>query len=478
MSLKKRLIITNAAIVGIPLLITIVASFAFFIVSTRLLNENLSYDNLIRLTRTRYELSQIGELILQKNPEMLMEKEFRQYVEAMLASINSDIVVLKKNEIMFSTKKISRIDIEKCLEAGNRGFISNSVELNGISYIIKTYPFDFTDGEHGSIILLASLGNEGATTELFFIFVLIVFIISFIVTNAVFSFILSKSILKPMSRLKTAAGEISCGNLNHEVSEEGDYELRELCRSFEQMRLKLKESLHTQMKYDDNRKMLVSSISHDLKTPITSIKGYVEGIMDGVANTPEKVEKYLKTIYSKAVQVDVMIDDLLLYSKLDLNQIPFDFEKTNIVKYFEDCICESESELEKSNIKIGLQNQLIKSQNVVIDRERLRRVINNIIDNARKHMNKPQGEIIIILRESNSSIIVEINDNGEGIAKEDLPYIFDRFFRADTARSRISGSGLGLAIAKQIIEGHDGNIWVKSRENEGTSIMISLKKQL
>jgi signal transduction histidine kinase len=91
-------------------------------------------------------------------------------------------------------------------------------------------------------------------------------------------------------------------------------------------------------------------------------------------------------------------------------------------------------------------------------------------------MNKEKGEIIILLRENNANIIVEIQDNGAGIAKEDLHYVFDRFYRADAARSNISGSGLGLAIAKQIIEGHGGKIWVRSDNTSGTSIMISLKK--
>ena len=112
----------------------------------------------------------------------------------------------------------------------------------------------------------------------------------------------------------------------------------------------------------------------------------------------------------------------------------------------------------------------------MIDRERLRRVITNIIDNSKKYMSKSEGEILIILRETNKTVIIETSDNGTGIAKEDLPHIFDRFYRADAARSKMKGSGLGLAIAKQIIEGHGGLIWVRSIENEGTSIMMSLKK--
>jgi signal transduction histidine kinase len=304
----------------------------------------------------------------------------------------------------------------------------------------------------------------------------VVFFLAYIATNLILTYSFSNSILKPILRLKSAASEISCGNLAHEVVVAGDNEIRDLCQSFEQMRLKLKESVYTQAKFEDNRKMLVSSISHDLKTPITSIKGYVEGILDGVANSPEKVEKYLKTIYSKAVQVDSMIDDLLFHSKLDLNQMPFNFERTDVYNFFRHCIEEVEPEIEKANIKIELINMLPDYRFLYIDRTQLRRVVLNILDNSRKYMNKEMGIIEVTLREKDSNIIVQIKDNGVGIPKNDMPYIFDKFYRADTARSTKAGSGLGLAIAKQIIEGHQGKIWSISKENEGTSILFSLKK--
>jgi len=134
-----------------------------------------------------------------------------------------------------------------------------------------------------------------------------------------------------------------------------------------------------------------------------------------------------------------MIEDLLLYSKLDLNQIPFHFEKTDIVKYFEDCNAEQEPELEKSNISLKFENRLKEHISVMLDRERMRRVIVNIIDNAKKYMDKEKGEISITLRETSSTVIAEIKDNGSGISKEDLPHIFDRFYRADAARSKKSG---------------------------------------
>ena len=328
-----------------------------------------------------------------------------------------------------------------------------------------------------SKFLNTNIGYDSNLFKIFIITIISTFIFSFIIANIIISYLFSKRILTPIARLKKATSEISHGDLNFEIVEDGDSEIKDLCSDFEKMRIQLKNSIHMKMKYDDNRKMLVSSISHDLKTPITSIKGYVEGILDGVANTPEKLQHYLRTIYSKSQQIDKMIDDLLLYSKLDLNQIPFNFEKTDIASYFTDCTQECSFELNKSNINISLKNNLNQSRYVMIDRERFMRVILNIIDNSKKYMGDAKNRSILIdLRENNASIIIEIRDMGCGIDKNHIDKIFDRFYRTDSARTETKGSGLGLAIAKQIVEGHKGKIWAVSEEGSGTSIIISLPK--
>ena len=328
-----------------------------------------------------------------------------------------------------------------------------------------------------SKFLNTNIGYDSNLFKIFIITIISTFIFSFIIANIIISYLFSKRILTPIARLKKATSEISHGDLNFEIVEDGDSEIKDLCSDFEKMRIQLKNSIHMKMKYDDNRKMLVSSISHDLKTPITSIKGYVEGILDGVANTPEKLQHYLRTIYSKSQQIDKMIDDLLLYSKLDLNQIPFNFEKTDIASYFTDCTQECSFELNKSNINISLKNNLNQSRYVMIDRERFMRVILNIIDNSKKYMGDAKNRSILIdLRENNASIIIEIRDTGCGIDKNHIDKIFHRFYRTDSARTETKGSGLGLAIAKQIVEGHKGKIWAVSEEGSGTSIIISLPK--
>lgn len=476
MDIKKRLIISNTVSAVVPIIVVCLTAFIFMLISSKAFNRDVDYDNFKKLADTKSELLRLVNQVSKSNPESFEDSNFQKYLQQKLSTINGEIVIMKNTNIIFASKDISNIDIEKCLQDVKNEPFKKPIEINNIFYMIETAPVKFKDDSSGNLILLAPVEKKWDILEKFIIAIVIAFFISFIAINMLTSYLFSKRILMPISLLKKAASEISRGDLNFEIIESGDTEIKDLCADFEKMRIQLKNSIRMKIKYDDNRKMLISSISHDLKTPITSIKGYVEGILDGVANSPEKVDRYLKTIYSKAEQIDAMIDDLLLYSKLDLNQIPFNYEKTDIVEYFNYCIHETAPELEKLNIKIQLKNDLKKSNYVKIDRERMRRVIINIIDNSRKYMDKDQGLITIMLRETHSSIIIELKDNGSGIDKDNINRIFDRFYRADTARTGTKGSGLGLAIAKQIIEGHKGKIWAVSHGNEGTSIIISLAK--
>lgn len=476
MKIKKRLIYTNTLTILIPLAITFLTAFIIIYLSSFISRKDLNYENFKELTAIKTELWDMSSGVSKQLPEAFEGGEYWEHLAQRLSVLRGKLVVLRNDKTIFTSEDMSKINIEKSLEASKSKFVNNSLKLDDTSYFFQVVDFKYKDGMHGKALLLAPIADKPFIIEGFILILTSVFILSFAAMNAVMSYFLSKSIIKPVSLLKKAASEISNGNLNYEVAEDGDAEIRELCRDFETMRLQLKDSVHEKLVYDDNRKMLVSSISHDLKTPITSIKGYVEGILDGVATTPEKIEEYLKTIYSKANQVDVMIDDLLLYSKLDLHQLPFNFERTDIVDYFSYCVSECSIELSKYSIGIVMENNLSNTKDVLIDRVRMRRVITNIIDNSRKYMKKENGQIKIILRETNSSILAELRDNGSGISKDDVNRIFDRFYRANAARTGTDGSGLGLAIAKQIVEGHKGRIWAVSHGSEGTSIIVSLAK--
>lgn len=286
-----------------------------------------------------------------------------------------------------------------------------------------------------------------------------------------------RSILNPIETLKKATRNIRDGNLDFEVAIEDTDEIGELCADFEEMRIRLKESTEQKVSFDSQNKELISNISHDLKTPITAIKGYVEGLLDGVADTPQKQEKYLRTIYNKANDMDRLINELSFYSKIDTNRIPYNFNKINVLEYFDDCIEDIGLELDEQHVQLSYNNEVSRDIVVIADAEQLKRVINNIVGNSVKYMDKNDKFIQIRVLDVGDFVQVEIEDNGKGIAAKDLPYIFDRFYRTDTSRnSSKGGSGIGLSIVHKIMEDHGGKVWATSKEGSGTTMYFVLRK--
>ena len=286
-----------------------------------------------------------------------------------------------------------------------------------------------------------------------------------------------RSIAVPLVKLKKATKNIKEGNLDFVLEVEGNDEFSQLCQDFEEMRKRLKESTEEKILMDKENKELISNISHDLKTPITAVKGYVEGIMDGVADTPEKMDRYVRTIYNKTNEMDHLINELTFYSKIDTNRIPYTFSKLNVEDYFSDCAEELGLEMETRGIELVYANYVEKGGQVIADGEQIRRVIHNIVSNAIKYMEKPRGIIQLRVKDVGDFIQVEIEDNGKGIAAKDLPYIFDRFYRTDVSRnSSKGGSGIGLSIVKKIMEDHGGKVWATSRLGIGTIMYFVLRK--
>lgn len=336
---------------------------------------------------------------------------------------------------------------------------------------VQEADYDITIGETG----VDGSGLRIMTKDLFFTALVIL-----IFTSVSVGLWIYRSVATPLVKLRKATQNIKDGNLDFVLDVEGTDEFAELCRDFEEMRRRLKESAEEKLVLDKENKELISNISHDLKTPITAVKGYVEGIMDGVADTPEKMDRYVRTIYNKTVEMDYLINELTFYSKIDTNRIPYTFSKLNVEDYFSDCAEEVGLELETRGIQLCYANYVDSDVQVIADGEQIRRVIHNIISNAIKYMDKGKGMkgiIQIRVKDVGDFVQVEIEDNGKGIAAKDLPYIFDRFYRTDVSRnSAKGGSGIGLSIVRKILEDHGGKVWATSREDIGTIMYFVLRK--
>ena len=291
---------------------------------------------------------------------------------------------------------------------------------------------------------------------------------------------LYRSIIRPLNLLTVATNRIKDGDLDFSLPTEREStdELEQLCEDFEEMRIQLKKQIDTRLQYEQDTIELISNISHDLKTPLTAIKGYTEGILDGVADTKVKQEKYLKTIYNKASDMAVLVDELSFFSKIDTNIIPYNFKIFNADNFFNDCVEEMSLDTEVKNVTLDYISKLKDGQRIIADLEQLRRVMNNLIGNSVKYMDKEKGSIVILAEDNDDTVKISVQDNGSGISEEDIPFIFDRFFRADSSRnSKKGGSGLGLAIAKKIIEDHNGTISATSIPGKGTCITFTLLKE-
>lgn len=349
--------------------------------------------------------------------------------------------------------------------------IMAAIGLYAINTILPTLNIQWSSTSYEYIAHLPDFKN--LVVDVMISVILILFFTAAILVIWTYSGIISR-----LRQLNKAAENIRDGNLDFSIDTKGHDEISELSESFEAMRKRLQMNAQEKLDAEQEHRMLISNIAHDLKTPITAIKGYSEGILDGVADTPEKQERYLKTIYNKANEMNTLINELTLYSNIDTNKIPYNFHKLNVKDYFTDCMEELEMDLENQHMQLTFFNYVDEYTLMIADPEQLGRVIHNIIGNAIKYMRAEEPSFISMrIKDVGDFIQVEIEDNGKGISNKDLPYIFDRFYRADASRnSAAGGSGIGLSIVKKIIEDHGGKIWATSKENVGTVMYFVLRK--
>ena len=286
-----------------------------------------------------------------------------------------------------------------------------------------------------------------------------------------------KRILVPLDKMRIATKKIADGNFDYELDEKDFVEIPFLYNDFEKMRIKLKENEEEKILSENASRELVSNISHDLKTPLTAIRGYVEGILDGVASSPQKVRDYLTTIYNKTNDMTKLIDELLYYSRVSGNEFSYNFEKTNVKEFFDDYVKDLYLELDTIKINFSYSANVDADTMIDIDREQIKRALNNIVANAVKYMDKEDPEIHFRVKETMDAINIRISDNGRGIDEKDLPHIFERFYRSDASRNtKLGGSGIGLSIVKKVIENHEGSVVAMSKSGVGTDMDIVLKK--
>ncbi|KAB2475421.1 HAMP domain-containing sensor histidine kinase [Bacillus cereus] len=478
MSIKTRFLFSYIAVILVSITLILVAGFliVFSITGDLEAVKNFYKSSYIQKPLTPEEENAYLELKLaaKQHQSQLLDKSFVSSIE----KEGVKIIGRKGENISYANKGFESSTLTEALPKFEAANINSrgTTELGETFYRYVKFDFYFPEKEEGSIFVLKKQSSFVDLTQKLFPILFVSLLLLAILLIGLLSYLVSRSVIKPIFVLKGATEKIKEGNLDFQMPVTSHDEIGQLNQGFEEMRKKLKESIEVQTQYEENRKELISNISHDLKTPITSIIGYVEGIKDGVANTPEKMDKYLTTIHTKAKHMDTLIDELFLFSKLDLNRVPFQFETVELNTFMQELIEEMQMDLSEEGIEINLQLHSSPLY-VTADCEKINRVISNLIHNSVKYMDKEEKKITVTVSSDNNKVIVKVIDNGSGIESDTLPYIFERFYRAEQSRnSSTGGSGLGLAIAKQIVEEHGGEIWAESELGKGTSIFFSLEK--
>ncbi len=487
MKLKTRLTVSFCIIIFVPVILAICVIYGFQKIQIRGIQEayGVKADNYMELMNPVQLLNQYTsknyELLLKiasLDPDQFLDLSFLENTNRKLKAKYSYLLVRREDTILYKGEEggLDAEDLPGYWEY-EPDAVSGTYVDGAEEKLIKQINFRFSDRSRGSVFIVTTAYEVLPEVKRLAFDLCVSILIILFLTAAMLIVWMHRGIIRPIEKLKAATFNIQQGNLDFTIESEGKDEISELCGSFEEMRKRLKESFEQQMISERESRELISNIAHDLKTPITAVKGYSEGLLDGVADTPVKREKYLRTINSKANEMDALLNELTLYSRIDTNRIPYNFNRLNVAAYFNDCIEEIGMDLETKNIGLAYFNYVDNDVMVIADPEQLKRVVNNIIGNSIKYLDKAQGFIHIRVKDVGDFIQVEIEDNGRGIAAKDLPYIFERFYRADASRnSATGGSGIGLSIVKKIIEDHGGKIWATSKESVGTVVYFVIRK--
>ena len=307
-------------------------------------------------------------------------------------------------------------------------------------------------------------------------FLIVVVIFAGIVSLA-FGYLLSRSITQAVAQLTRRAEEIARGDFSTRAHVESGDEVERLAAAFNRMAAQLEESFAKQKELEQARREVVAAVSHDLRTPLASLRAMIEAIVDGVIGDEATIQRYLQSAQSQVQSLSLLVDDLFELSQLDAGVLGWRVEPSSMSDLISDTLESMHVQAEEKKIKLsGWVDPAVDP--VLMNSHKMQRVLNNLVQNAIRHT-PTDGTVFIQARqcEDAAKVQVDVTDSGEGIEDADLPRVFDQFFRGEKSRSReTGGAGLGLAIAQRIVEAHNGKIWVESRRGAGSRFSFTLPR--
>ncbi|MEG0468982.1 MAG: HAMP domain-containing sensor histidine kinase [Longicatena sp.] len=485
-SIRKKILLSNFLMILIPVIfVCIIFSIILFGFSF-LTNSSSSLIRNVLLNSSNYGPTLLIKSLNDEVSDSTTITTQAKTIFAQLEEINLHIMVKENDSIVYLSNGYTSKDIEtefyqiaKTKEYESPYILWNQ---NGMAYeatlqnkanknmtltftgVDLSLPKDsYVSWEQTKLVIKVTIIGTGSFMILF------ILLLGIFLTRK-----LSRYILQPLAQLQIATNEIKEGNLSSSISSSTQDEFGVLCENFENMREQLVASDQIQKQYLQQRKELIAGISHDLSTPLTSIQGYVNGLLDGVANTPEKQQHYLQIIQSKTKHMNDLVESLFLLSKLDMGEESLQTELLDLNAFMIQWVEEEQAKYEEQSLLLSFVPSTSPCY-VMMDTSLFIRVLDNLCDNSIKYKRNDIVHMDIHLTKDKNGCLISFQDDGIGAQQEDIQRLFERFYRADPARSsKIKGNGLGLSITRHIIEQMKGTIWAQGEINKGLCISIQL----
>ncbi len=473
MTIKRRLLLSNLMMIAVPVAIAaIVGSICIAIILGAFKNgTSLGLEG----TDEFYFASKSAVEFAEEYIEGGLTENSRYTLQRLLDSSFMRMKIRCGDTSVYDYGDKTACD-EKLIAASDLLQANGAAASDGTRSIYKTT--ETADNKDYDIYILCTqsekMGSNLKAVIAFSCILLVVAVfLSIYVMNRILIRFVFRKIEAPLDILMTGADELGNGNLDFRIDYDKNDEFTSVCNAFNTMAVRLKLSVEQTKQNDENRKQLMADISHDLRSPLTSIKAYVEGLLDGIAETPQLRQNYLLTIKRKAEEIDRLVNQIFTFSKLELDGYHVEMQTVRLDLEIADIISGFSDEYEKKNLK--LITETLEPCKADINRELFARVIRNITDNSAKYKTAAVAEVRISLKKTDRCCTLRISDNGPGVPEETLPKLFNVFYRTDPARQNTAGgSGLGLAISAKAINSMGGLITAENTAQSGLAIVITL----
>lgn len=294
-------------------------------------------------------------------------------------------------------------------------------------------------------------------------------LLSIALTNLYLTRNIFRHISEPLDALTAGVARIQDGDLDSPIAYPEPDEFRSACDAVDEMAARLKASLEQQQLEQQKKQELIAGMSHDLKSPLTSIRAYTEALLDGVAKDDAAKQRYLQTIHTKEAEIEAMVNRLFAFAKMDASAYPTHTEALPLLPLMQELTEEWETE------GLEIQTEISPDLRVLADRELLSRITANLLGNSRKYGGRETVHVRISAGRTGNLVEIAFSDDGPGVPPEQLSKLFDVFYRGDAARTAPGeGSGLGLAVVKKAVTEMGGDVHAENEENGGLKILFTL----